>query len=71
MRQRKPRVLSPCVAERYNRRPNERIIEFSFSDGTGGLISFRQPDPERGLVGRVEVYRTDGKVSVSAPEDQP
>lgn len=69
MRARKPRVILTCGANTYSA-PEERIIEFSFEDGTGGLISFRQPSPDAGLgehLGRVEIYRTEGKVLIVAP----
>ena len=63
----KPRVVTACVANRYTG-PEKRIIEFSFNDGTGGLISFKQPRGKR--PGRVEVYRTDGQVTVVAPREE-
>lgn len=37
---RRPRLISPCVANRYAGE-NERIAEFSFKDGGGGLIALR------------------------------
>lgn len=52
--------------------PGERIVQFSFPDGTGGLISLRQFD--NGItpaINVVEVYRTDGGVRVLAPDVQP
>ena len=61
---RKPRIISPCVAERYNRRQDSRIVEFAFPDAqVGGLIEFRMQNG----VPTVEVYRTDGQVQVIAP----
>lgn len=61
----KPRLLTACVANHHTA-PGERIAEFSFFDGTGGLISLRQPTIDRR--GRVEVYRTDGAVEVIGPK---
>jgi len=59
----RPTVKTRCVAQTYAG-PHERIIEF-FDRATqsGGLISFFSSDA--GL--KVEVYRTDPKVTVLAP----
>ena len=54
----KPRVIINCVANQYAS-PGERIIEFSFPDGTGGLISFYSGNKT------VSVYRVDDSVDVS------
>lgn len=47
----KPRVTSPCIAEKYNRNKNTRIIEF-FDPvlQVGGLIEFRRTDDGKLLV---------------------
>lgn len=58
----KPRVTLKCPANVHTS-PNERIIEFSFPDGTGGLISFTTTTTGP----RVEVYRCDPSVVVVAP----
>lgn len=65
---RKPRVLTRCVANVHALR-DERIIEFSFPDGTGGLISFMAGRPGQGAqwgsYNRVNVYRCDAAITVS------
>lgn len=63
-RTRKPRVLTRCVANTYSR-PTERIIEFSFASGPGGLIAFRETDGAPAI----EVYRVDGLVKVGIQGD--
>lgn len=63
MKNRKPRVISPCNAERATRQPNARIIEFA-SDNGGGLIEFRTGNDDTLMV---HVYRCDDTVRVSAP----
>ena len=55
----KTRIITKCVANHYAG-PNERIIEFSHSNG-GGLISFVETDDNRLIV---EVYRIDDTVEV-------
>lgn len=69
MARKRPSVVVNCIADRYvSERRAERIIEFSYPDGSGGLISFRHtPDG----VPLVEVYRTDGAIRVLAPVEQP
>ena len=59
----RPRVLLDCVANDFSS-PGERIIEFSFPNGNGGLISLSQPG------GRtiVEIYRTDQGIEIMGPE---
>ena len=41
-----PRVITRCVADRYANKSNERIVEFAFPNGKGGLIAFRQVNNE-------------------------
>lgn len=57
----RPRLISPCVADRNVRdKSRERIAEFSFpgTDGpAGGLISFYLPPNGRP---RVTLYCVDG-----------
>lgn len=55
----RPTIKSPCVADHYAS-TGERIVEFAFPGGAGGLIALR--DYEEGAA--VEVYRTDGEVRV-------
>ena len=64
MSSKKPRVLTKCVANAYTG-PNERIIEFVFSDGPGGLISFF--DTNEGPV--VNVYRVDKNIKVHVSQE--
>ncbi|MEW6359305.1 MAG: hypothetical protein AB1696_23420 [Planctomycetota bacterium] len=55
-----PRVLTRCVANHYAGK-EERIVEYSFGDGIGGLISFRQcPDGTC----RVDLYRHNKDILV-------
>lgn len=61
----KVRVISPCVADRYAG-PRERIVEFSGSEGKGGLISIRED--ERGQI-VIEVYRADKGVFIRVGDD--
>ena len=56
--------------------PNERIIEFSFPSGRGGLISFREtvaPDPNEPATTVhtciVDLYRLDNGITVLSPEE--
>lgn len=63
----KPRVTINAVADKYAS-AGERIVEVSFCDGSGALISLRQPTTERRS--RIEVYKTDGQVRVSGPEEE-
>lgn len=55
----RPRVITNCVAQQYAG-PNERIIEFSSTQG-GGLIAFRECPDGRLLV---SVYNIDDTVNV-------
>lgn len=57
-------VTVNCVADRYHA-PNERIVEFTFPSGKGGLISFRLNANGAEVV---EVYRLDDEIQVSTPE---
>lgn len=63
----KPRVIVRCVANVYTG-VDERIIEVSFSDGSGALVGLRQPRDERRA--SIEVYRTNGAVQVTAPREE-
>lgn len=64
MARQKPRIISPCVAERYNSRKEERIIEFSgHAEERGGLISFNNRDED--IV--VGLFRLDKDVKVNCP----
>lgn len=63
----RPRISTPCVADRYTRGP-ERIAEvFDPETHLGCLIRVRRTDDNRL---RIEVYRVDVGVDVrvSAPE---
>lgn len=60
----KPSVTLKCPANQYTG-PNERIVEFSFGNGMGGLISLRELDNGKC---RVEVYQTDEGVQVIKPK---
>lgn len=67
----KPRLISPCVADRYAG-PGERIAEFSFPEAAsgggdlpGGLISLRYGRGERRPM--IYVHRVEG-CDVAAPE---
>lgn len=57
----RPKIIAPCVADRYvHDKRRERIAEFSFpgTDGpAGGLISLRQRDDGPPIV---ELYRVEG-----------
>ena len=57
----KAKLTTKCVANQYAG-PSERIIEFSFPDGSGGLISFLPANGAR--KNRVDVYRIDKSVKV-------
>lgn len=56
---RKPKVSTKCVADKYAS-GSEKIIEFSFPDGTGGLICFFAGENEN----RVDIYRLDKGIRV-------
>lgn len=55
----RPKVTLRCPAEAFHS-AGERIVEFSFPDGTGGLISFR----EYGGKKLVTLYRLDPSIKV-------
>jgi hypothetical protein len=57
---RRPSVTTRCVADQYHA-PNERIVEFSFPSGPGGLIAFRILHDGTPVV---DVYRTEGQVLI-------
>lgn len=56
----KPSVKTKCPANAFAA-PNERIIEFAFSNGDGGLIAFRTHDDGSS---HVSVYRVDENVTI-------
>jgi len=56
------KVTVNCVADRYHA-PGERIVEFLFPSGRGGLISFR-PCTGDGSADCIDVYRVDDGVIV-------
>lgn len=58
----RPRVISPCVADRYTH-GRARIAEFSFGPDGGGLIRF---DYRAGRP-TVEIYNVDPDVIVIGP----
>ena len=55
----KPSVTLKCPAN-FHSMPEERIIEFSFLNGLGGLISFRE------IKGKsvIELYRIDKDIQI-------
>lgn len=58
---RRASIKSPCVADSYHA-PNERIAEFTFPDGSGGLLSLTErPDGCH----TVNLYRLDPYVTVT------
>jgi hypothetical protein len=59
----RPNVSLRCPADVHHG-AGERIIEFSFPDGTGGLISFRETTQGK----RVCVYRVDADIHVDSPD---
>jgi hypothetical protein len=70
----RPRVITRCVADAHHA-PNERIVEFSFPNGRGGLISFRDTWTTDDKTGEtvhtciVDLYRLDNGITVLCPED--
>jgi hypothetical protein len=56
---RKARIITSCVADRYTG-VAEKIIEFVFPDGSGGLISFYAGEDSN----RIDIYRLDKKIDV-------
>jgi hypothetical protein len=59
MTKRKPSIKTKCPASTYAG-PLERIAEFSFSDGTGGLIRLAETDKGN----FVTLYRVDGSINI-------
>ena len=59
----RPTVSTKCPADAYHG-PHERIGEFTFPDGRGGLISFRVNALGQAVV---DVYRCDPGVVVMPP----
>lgn len=57
---RKAKVTVNCVASKYEM-PEEKIIEFTFPDGTGGLIQFDAYDNRDTVI----VYQQDANIQVS------
>lgn len=57
----RPRVNPASLADKYHA-PGERIVEYSFPNGVGGLISLRTLDDGRTLV---HLYRHDSTVEIS------
>lgn len=69
----KPRIISPCTAERYTRNPDARIAEFSVN-GAGGLLSVTDAEGYRntppGTKAVVELYRLDDTIAVRVDPDR-
>lgn len=61
----KARVNTRPTADFYAA-DGEKIIEFTFPDGTGGLIAFIVTE----FGNRVNVYRTDPGVTVVGPREE-
>ena len=55
----KPRVMTKCIADHYSGQ-HERIVEYVFSDGSGGLISFLETETGP----RVDLYRHNSTVQI-------
>lgn len=68
MPKRKPRVISPCTAERCSMQDHTRIIEFSgaTSNERGGLIEFRDLDEHMLVI----PYVLGAEVRVNVKPDQ-
>jgi hypothetical protein len=60
----KPRVITRCVANNYTL-PDERIIEISFPDGSGCLISLKCKTEDAGD-NVVVVYQVDENINAVA-----
>lgn len=58
---RRPAAITRCVADRYHAR-GERIVELSWPDGTGCLLSLRVLADGRPIL---DIYRADPKLLVS------
>src|SRR5512137_41385 len=63
----KPQVIVNCVASHYAG-PSETIIEYTFPDGTGGLISFLTLEDG---APSVSLYRHDPTVKIMTPAATP
>ncbi len=68
-------MARPRVTVRTNQyaSPNERLVEFSFPNGKGGIISFRDTWTQNALGETVhtcivDVFRLDNGITVLAPE---
>ncbi len=59
----RPRLKSPCVADRAHVN-GERIAEFTFPNGSGGLISFRMMNG----IPIVELFRVDEGIVCRLPD---
>lgn len=61
----KPRVLTRCVANTYTG-PNDRIVEFSFANGLGGLMRFHYTEGQADQPAKcsVHLYRVDAAIDV-------
>ncbi len=58
----KPRISTRCPANRYAA-ADERIIEFSFQDGKGGLISFKMGEHPI-----IDIYNCDAGIEIRHKE---
>lgn len=56
----KPKITVNCVANQYAA-DNEQIVEFSFSNGIGGLISLRSTEGGKIIV---ELYNHDSGIEI-------
>jgi len=63
----RPSVTTRCVADRYHG-PTERIVEFGFPDGKGGLIAFSTDLNGENVI---DVYRADQPLRVRYHEWKP
>lgn len=52
----RPRVITHCVADTFANKSRERIIEFTFPSGRGGLLSFSTLDDGAEVI---DLYRCD------------
>ena len=67
MKRPRPRVITNCVADRFHV-IDERIIEFSFPDGSGGLISFQSKQYPNDS-NQVYIYRLDEDIEIIKQND--
>lgn len=49
MRSERARIITKCMADRYAS-PHERIVEFTFPGGPGGLLTFMTNDAGEHIV---------------------